>query len=147
LNALEQLREQVQAARYDWDRAGPSTEARVATITLTVELPEGAPLTPSLFRVASGRVNSREIFGVPPGHLWLRSVASRREPIRPGRTLTSDVTVLGQPQMTLFLGPCRCIVTYSIEYRSERWVQGRPRYFVGMDYAAFLGPDPEVIVG
>jgi hypothetical protein len=147
VNALEQLKEQVQAARYDWDRAGPSTEARVATITLTVELPEGAPLTVSLFRVASGRVNSREIFGVPPGHLRLRSVASRREPIGPGRTLTSDMTVLGQPQMTLFLGPCRCIVTYSIEYCSERWDQGRPRSFLGMDYAAFLGPDPEVIVG
>jgi hypothetical protein len=147
LNALEQLREQVQAARYDWDRAGPSTEARVAPITLTVELPEGAPLTVSLFRVASGRVNSREIFGVPPGHLRLRSVASRREPIGPGRTLTSDMTVLGQPQMKLFLGPCRCIVTYSIEYDSEQWHHDKRGSYPGMDYAKFLGPDPEVIDG
>jgi hypothetical protein len=145
LNALEQLREQVQAARYDWDRAGPSTEARVATMTLTVELPEGAPLTVSLFRIASGRVNSREIFGVPPGHLRLRSVASRREPIGPGRALTSDMTVFGAPQKTLFLGPCRCIVTYSIEYDSERWNLDKRGSYQGMDYAVFLGPDPEVI--
>jgi hypothetical protein len=121
VNALEQLREQVQMIHASWANAKPAAEPRVAKITIEVVWPLSAVVPVGRFREARGRVNAVEIGGVPPGHLFLRGIATQFRPVR--------------------------WTTYRFEYRSERWDQGGQDTFLSFDFAALLESRPEVING
>jgi hypothetical protein len=117
LNALEQLKEQVQMIHASWANASPAAEPRVAKITIEVDWPPGAMIPVGRFREAQGRVNAVEIGGVPPGHLRLKEIATR---FRPERWTHFEFVI-----------------------RSERWAEGESRAYASFDFALLLGSRPE----
>jgi hypothetical protein len=117
LNALEQLKEQVQMIHASWANASPAAEPRVAKITIEVDWPPGAMIPVGRFREAQGRVNAVEIGGVPPGHLRLKGIATR---FRPDRWTHFEFVI-----------------------RSERWDEGQNRAYPSFDFALLLGSRPE----
>jgi hypothetical protein len=121
LNAIEQLKEQVQMIHASWASTGPAAKPRIAKIAIEVVWPLSAVVPVGRFREARGRVNAVEIGGVPPGHLFLRGIATQFRPVR--------------------------WTTYRFEYRSERWDQGGQDTFLSFDFAALLESRPEVING
>jgi hypothetical protein len=117
VNALEQLKDQVQMIHASWANAKPAAEPRVAKITIEIGWPPGALIPVSRFREAQGRVNAVEIGGVLPGHLRLKGIATR---FRPDRWTHFEFVI-----------------------RSERWDEGQNRAYPSFDFAALLDSRPE----